>query len=71
MELKDLKRTGIGHYYRDKESGRKCYITGLSCDDGACLIIELFDEEETDICGELRYSEDCFLTYLGPDEEKI
>lgn len=60
MKLCDVK-LGFDHQYIDEKTGRKCYIAAIHADDGACLIIELYDVDGEDHSGELRMSEACFL----------
>ena len=63
MESHDVK-LGIEHRYIEKKSGLQCYVTAIDVDDGACIILEMFDVKGEDITGELRRSEACFLSPL-------
>jgi len=53
---------GIAHQYLITKTGRKCYVTAVDCEDGACLIVELYDEDGLDISGELLRVEASELT---------
>lgn len=45
----NLLKVGIMHPYRDKITGRKCYVRGFDVDDGATILVELYDEDDDDI----------------------
>ena len=68
MELKNVK-LGIEHTYLHNPTNRLCYVAGVYESDGACLIVELYDEDGDDITGELKYSEACFLEPVFTGDE--
>jgi len=43
--------------YLHKESNRLCYVCAVHVDDGAALIIKLYNKEGTDVSGEMRLAE--------------
>jgi hypothetical protein len=56
---------GIKYKYHDRWSCRDCYVVNCDCEDGASLIVELYNEDSSDISGELRRTEACALTLIG------
>jgi len=61
----DTIKYGIEHQYVVTKTGRKCYVTAVDCQDGACLIVELYDEHGLDISGELLRVEASELTEVS------
>lgn len=60
MRLNDVQ-FGAGHTYYCDAYKANCYAVNCHHDDGATLIIELYDPDG-DISGELRQIDACMLT---------
>lgn len=62
MKLKDVQ-FGIKHKYYSREFKTECYVVAQHTDDGASLIIELYEDD--DISGKYRMTEASELDVIG------
>jgi hypothetical protein len=65
MRLEDVK-FGMDYLYVHRESGRKCYVHNCDVDDGAYLLVRLYNEEGDDESDQIVGTDAAGLDPISP-----